>query len=260
MLPRAGLSHAVGKLCEQPLSPAVARAVTGLYIRAYDVDMKDVAPESGTYPSFDAFFTCPLRDGARAVSSDAVVSPADGNLTVSGVIEPRSAITVKGQPYDVAEVVGDAAQADALAGGAFAVVYLSPRDYHRIHCPVDGRIGLVRGIPGDLYPVNSIGEKHVPKLFVKNQRVAVTVETERLGPVVVVFVGAMIVGKITIAAIGGNDTPLGLHRVEPALPVHRGDELGAFHLGSTIVLLTGKGVAFSRRTGPVRYGESLLCP
>ena len=150
--------------------------------------------------------------------------------------------------------------AERLAGGAFAVIYLSPRDYHRVHCPVDGRLGLVRGIPGDHYPVNSIGERHVPNLFAKNQRVALSVDTERLGRVVVILVGAMIVGRITVRALGGQDTPLGVHRIEPPLALSRGDEVGMFHLGSTVVLLAGKGVAFSRRPGPVLYGDSLLSP
>jgi len=232
-----------------------------MYIRAYGVDMRDVAQEGGGhYPSFDAFFTRPLRGGARPIGRDWVVSPADGILTDSGMIDPRASIRVKGQPYEVAELVGDRSQAAALAGGAFAVVYLSPRDYHRVHCPVDGRLGIVRGIPGDLYPVNAIGERHVKSLFIKNQRVAVTVETATLGPAIIVFVGAMIVGKITIAAVPGEETPLGVHRLEPSLEVRRGDELGAFHLGSTVVLLMGKGVSFTRRPGPIRYGESLLSP
>ena len=260
LLPRSGVSHAVGKLCDKQLPSALSRAVTGAYIRAYGVDMKDVAPQGGSYPSFDAFFTRPLRGGARAISPDAVVSPADGRLVDSGIIDPRAELIVKGRPYDVAELVGDRAEADRLRGGAFAVVYLSPRDYHRVHSPVDGRVGLVRGIPGDLYPVNSIGERHVPNLFAKNQRVALSVDTERLGRVVVILVGAMIVGRITVRALGGRETPFGVHRLEPALPVLRGDEIGMFHLGSTVVLLAGKGVAFSRRPGPVLYGDSLLSP
>jgi phosphatidylserine decarboxylase len=259
LLPRSGLSHAVGRLCEAPLSPFVARAVTRAYIRAYGVDMDDVAPAPGAYRTFDAFFTRALRGGARVIDGAALVSPADGKLTESGVIDPAAKILVKGQPYDVGELVGDRAQAESLAGGSFAVIYLSPRDYHRVHCPVDGRLTLARGISGDLYPVNSIGEKHVPNLFVKNQRVALTIDTVSMGPVVAVMVGAMIVGKITVSAIQANETPLGIYRFEPALDLRRGDELGAFHLGSTVVLLTPpRAPGMSRRHGPVKYGQSLL--
>ena len=258
VLPRTGLSHAVGRLCERPLPPRVARAVTGAYIRAYGVDMQDVA--EGAYETFDAFFTRPLRSGARTIAAAAVVSPADGELTASGVVDSTSQIVVKGRPYDLAELVGDPAQAAALAGGSFAVIYLSPRDYHRVHCPVDGRLTRARGISGDLYPVNSIGENHVPNLFVRNQRVALTIDSPSVGPVVAVLVGAMIVGKITISAIEANETPLGIYRFEPPLGVHRGDEIGMFHLGSTVVLLTGQSARLTRAHGPVRCGQSLVSP
>jgi phosphatidylserine decarboxylase len=233
--------------------------VTSAYVRAYGVDMSEVV-HNGAYPSFDAFFTRPLRGGARAISEDAVVSPADGVIVDAGITDRNAEIVVKGRPYDVSELVGDPEFAEQLAGGSFAVVYLSPRDYHRVHSPVDGRITLVQGIPGDLYPVNAIGERHVPRLFVKNQRVSIRIETEGIGPVAVVMVGALIVGRITVSAVPGAETPLGPHPIAPPLPTRRGDEIGMFHLGSTVVLLTSPGVAFARPPGPVRYGQSLLFP
>jgi phosphatidylserine decarboxylase len=256
VLPRTGLSHAVGRLCETTLPAGISRAVTGAYIRAYGVDMQDVA--EGTYGTFDAFFTRPLRNGARKIADAPVVSPADGKLTASGVIDAASKILVKGRPYAVADLVGDPAQGASFAGGSFAVIYLSPRDYHRVHCPVDGRLTLARGISGDLYPVNSIGENHVPDLFVKNQRVALTIDSPAVGPVVAILVGAMIVGKITISAIDASETPLGIYRFEPPLDVRRGDEVGMFHLGSTVVLLTGPGASLSRAHGHVKCGQSLV--
>lgn len=252
------MSQAVGKLCDRRLPPAVSRAVTKAYIRAYGVDMADVEPNGAAYASFDEFFTRPLKSGARAVATDALVSPADGMLIDAGVIDGRSELVVKGRHYSVADLVGDEGEARRLAGGAWAVVYLSPRDYHRVHSPVGGRITLVRGISGDLYPVNSIGERHVEQLFVKNQRVAITIDEVSFGHAVVILVGAMIVGRISVKAIPGPGTPLGLHRIEPGIPIARGEELGAFHLGSTVVLLTSKGVAVSRTPGPVLYGESLI--
>lgn len=259
LVPRSGVSRAVGKLSERPLRPRVSRAITDLYIRAYGVDMADVA-QNGAYPSFDAFFTRALRSGARIISDDAVVCPADGKLVARGVVEPDLRIVVKGTPYSVPELVGDAADAQHLSGGSFAVVYLSPRDYHRVHSPVDGRISIVRGIPGDLYPVNSIGERHVPQLFVRNQRVAIRIETQAFGPVLAVMVGAMIVGRISVTAVPSAGTPLGVHRIEPGLDVRRGDEIGMFHLGSTVVLLTGPGCPLVRGAGTVLFGESLVSP
>lgn len=257
-LPRSSLSHAVGKLCDRPLPPAVSRAITSAYIRAFGVDMTDVDSANGAYPTFDAFFTRELRNGARSVSADTVVSPADGLLAASGSVDTRSEFLVKGKRYGLGELIGDESEAERFAGGAFAVVYLHPRDYHRVHSPIDGHLYRVKGISGDLYPVNAIGEQHVPNLFVKNQRVSMFVDMGSRGRAVVVMVGAMIVGKITVRAIRSDETPLGDHRIEPAISLRRGDEIGTFHLGSTVVMLLSPGTTLVRPLGPVRYGQSLL--
>lgn len=259
-LPRVRISRAVGRLCDQPLPPMVSRAVTSAYCRTYRVDLEDAELPSGAFPSFDAFFTRPLKVGARAVSSDALVSPADGELSAQGVIDPGARIFVKGQPYDVGELVGDARDAARYAGGEFAVVYLAPRDYHRVHSPVDGEITLIRGLPGDLYPVNRIGERHVPQLFVRNQRAAIVIDTPGLGRVTVVMVGATIVGRVTVSVIDAPNVPPGLHPISPPRPLRRGDEIGVFHLGSTVVLLLEPGLAVARPVGTIRFGESLLRP
>ena len=234
------------------MSQAIARA----YARAYGVDMQEAA--GAPYPSFDAFFTRPLHAGARTIDDDAVVSPADGSLEASGPVDPGGRIFVKGRPYDVGELVGDAREAARYSGGAFAVVYLSPRDYHRVHSPVAGRIALVRGIPGDLYPVNSVGEQHIPRLLVRNNRVAISIDTSDLGRVVVVMVGAVIVGRISVGVVDAPAVPPGDHAIEPPHEVVRGDEIGVFHLGSTAVLLLEPGTTISRGLGPIRYGQSLV--
>lgn len=257
-LPRVKISRAVGRLCERPLPPRVSRAISGAYSRVYDVDMGEVEPRQAPYETFDEFFTRPLKSGARTISDDAVVSPADGRLESLGVVDPGGRIFVKGKPYEVAELIGDGKEAARFAGGSFAVVYLSPRDYHRVHSPVDGKLRLVRGIPGDLYPVNAIGERHVPRLFVRNNRVAMFIDTPGLGHVVVVMVGAVIVGRISVTAVDAPAVPPGEHVIEPPLPLARGDEIGVFHLGSTAVLLLENGINLAKPVGPLRYGESLL--
>ncbi|HET7541834.1 MAG TPA: archaetidylserine decarboxylase [Polyangiaceae bacterium] len=216
-------------------------------------------PEPGPYASFDAFFTRPLKEGARSISSDAVVCPADGKLSSCGRVDSGSRIFVKGQHYDVGELIGDARDAARYSGGEFAVVYLAPGDYHRVHSPVEGEISLVRGIAGDLFPVNSIGERHIPQLFVRNHRAAIVIDTRGLGRVTVVMVGAVIVGRITITALPGRPAAEpGLHPVMPAKRVARGDEIGMFHLGSTAVVLLEPGLSVGRPLGRVRFGESLL--
>mgnify|MGYP003377599769 CR=1 FL=1 len=139
------------------------------------------------------------RPGPRRISADVIVSPSDGVVESTGPVDSGSRVFVKGQPYDVGELVGDPKDASRFAGGSFAVVYLSPRDYHRVHSPVDGAITRVLGIPGDLYPVNKIGERHVPRLFVRNNRVAIAIDTQGLGRVYVVMVGAVIVGRISVS-------------------------------------------------------------
>lgn len=258
VLPRVRLSRAVGKLSEKELPPPLGGAIASAYAKAYRVNLDEAALPPSAYRSFDEFFTRRLREGARRVSSDGVVSPADGRVESVGPIDTR--IVAKGRPYDVGELIGDESDAGRYVGGSFAVVYLSPRDYHRVHSPVRGRIGLVRGMPGDLFPVNSIGERHVPRLFVRNRRVAICIDTEDMGRVTVVMVGAVIVGKITVSILPTGDARPGDNVLDAPVSVERGDEIGIFHLGSTAVLLLEPGVRLSETTGPVLYGESLLSP
>ncbi len=257
-LPRVRLSRAVGRLCDASLPPVVSRTVQRIYCSAYDVNLQEAAPEPAPYSSFDAFFTRPLRSGARPIASDVVVSPADGRLSAHGPVDPGARIFVKGQPYDVGELVGDSREAARYRGGHFAVVYLAPSDYHRVHSPVDGSVSSVRGIPGDLFPVNSIGEKHIPRLFVRNNRVSISIDTDDLGRVGVILVGATIVGRISVSMIPEPAVPPGETRFDPPVSVSRGDEIGVFHLGSTVVLLLEPGVTLGRAAGRVLMGQSLM--
>jgi phosphatidylserine decarboxylase len=262
VLPRVRITRAVGRLCDARLPPAVANAVVKLYVRAYDVNLEDTVAPDGAFASFDAFFTRALRDGARPVSAgpNDIVSPADGRLDDLGPVHPGGKFTIKGRDYTVADLVGDPAEVARYEGGQFAIVYLSPRDYHRVHAPAAGKVTLIRSLPGDLYPVNSIGERHVPSLFATNRRVAIVIDTEALGRVTVVMVGAMIVGRISVSAIDAPDVPLGSHVIAPAQAVARGDEIGIFHMGSTAVVFVEKGVTstWRRPSSPkVRMGEPL---
>jgi phosphatidylserine decarboxylase len=261
VLPRRGITRVMGRLADWNLHPAVADAVVGLYVRAYDVDLADTVSPSGSFASFDAFFTRPLRDGARPIQAApaGLVSPADGRLEDAGPVTAGGALRIKGRAYTVKDLVGDAREAERYEGGQFAIVYLSPRDYHRVHAPVGGRVTLVRSLPGDYFPVNSIGERHVPSLFSINRRVAIVIDSESMGRVTVVMVGAMIVGRITVTAIDARDVPIGDHVIEPGLLVAPGDEIGMFHLGSTAVVFVEKGRSPPLRRDPSRIlmGEGL---
>lgn len=261
VLPRAAISRALGTLCEANLPAPLAKAVVGTYCRAYNVATHEADPAGIPYRSFDAFFTRKLRDGLRKVEGDArtLVSPADGLLSELGRIEAHGTIRVKKQDYTLEALLGDRAWARELCGGGFGVVYLSPRDYHRVHSPVDGDVVSVGGIEGDRWPVNSIGERYVRGLFVRNRRVVVDVRSPAFGRVAVVFVGAMIVGRMTVVGIDQPDV-VGVHRVDPPRRIERGDELGAFHLGSTVVFAVPPETfgAFTRATGEIAYGQSIV--
>jgi phosphatidylserine decarboxylase len=257
VLPKEHITHVVGRLCEQPLPSFVSAAASRVYCRAFNVNMSDAAASHGSYRSFDAFFTRPLRAGARTVADSYITSPSDGKLSAYGPIDEASRIFVKGQPYEVSELLGNSGDARSFMGGSFAVIYLSPRDYHRVHSPVDGQIVSVRAIEGALYPVNAIGERHITKLFVRNRRVVIDIQSNELGRVALVMVGALIVGKISVNVLGSDDVEEGEHPIVPSMPVRRGDELGAFHLGSTCVLLTQNGSVTRYSEGLVTMGQAL---
>lgn len=227
------------------------------YAKAYRVNMEE-AQVDGPFPSFDAFFTRKLRQGMRSISQDPVVSPADGLISAQGVVSSDSSILVKGQEYPVAELIGSPTEAKRYVGGRYCVVYLSPRDYHRVHSPVAGMLTSIRGMPGDLYPVNSIGERYVRGLFIRNNRATFNIETETHGAVALVMIGATIVGRIGASALGDESPKPGLTELTPPVKLERGDELGVFHLGSTVVLLVEPGVELSREPGAVKYGETIL--
>jgi phosphatidylserine decarboxylase len=273
VLPRTRITRAVGRLCDLELPPALSRAVVGAYVRAYRVDLDEAAPLNGAraYSSFDAFFTRSLRDGARTIQApdDVLVSPADGRLDAVGTVDPEGAIVVKGRPYRVLDLLGSAGEAARYAGGQFAVVYLSPRDYHRVHAPAAGWLSEVRSYPGELFPVNSVSERHIPGFLARNRRVALAIDSEpggspapgmpAVGRVSVVMVAAMIVGRITVTSMTARDVPFGTHLPDPPPLLGRGSELAVFHLGSTAVIFVepGKVRPFDRSMGAVKLGDPL---
>jgi phosphatidylserine decarboxylase len=250
----------MGRLADFEWPDRVGKAVVDLYCRAYDVELDECRKASG-WASFDEFFTRELREGARPLPDDqrVIISPADGRVDSIGPVDGR-AFLVKGRPYRVDELLGSDEEARRYEGGQGCVVYLSPRDYHRVHAPIAGKISVIRSMPGDYYPVNSIGVKHVHNLFVRNRRVAIAIDTppeSGLGRVTVVMVAAMVVGRITVSGIEARDVPMGVHELSPAVDAGRGDEIGIFRLGSTAVVFFEPGVV-SRwlvQEGPVRFGQ-----
>jgi phosphatidylserine decarboxylase len=261
LLPRTRITRAVGRLADARVPGPVASAAVGLYARAYAVDLDEAVRPATGWASFDEFFTRSLKGGQRPQPDDpeAIVSPADGRIESFGPVVSRGHFSVKGRPYRAEQLLGDEAEAARYEGGQFCVVYLSPRDYHRVHAPVAGSVARVRSFAGDLFPVNSIGERHVRSLFAINRRVSIPIDNDAHGRVTVVLVGAMVVGRITTPFVPGRDVPIGDFGLEPARTVQRGDEIGVFHLGSTAVVFFEPGVSrLECGVGPVRFGAPLV--
>jgi phosphatidylserine decarboxylase len=239
------LSRLTGRLADLRLPRAVLVPAIRAYARAFGADLTEAALPPGAYSSFNAFFTRRLRDGVRPIATGegVVVSPSDSRLSSIGPIPSDGRLDqVKGSSYSIEALLGSADDAAPFRRGVHATLYLSPAMYHRVHAPVDGRVRAWRYAPGRLFPVNAAGVRSVPGLFARNERVAVFVDTEAHGPVAVVLVGAANVGRMSLAFADlvtnvRRGRPPG--RVVPAEPValRRGDEIGAFNLGSTVVLL-----------------------
>jgi phosphatidylserine decarboxylase len=269
ILPRKGLSRALGCIARLAAPRPLLRAAVQAYCGVYGVDLSEYEVPSEGFESFDAFFTRRLKPGRRPLDTevDALVSPADGRVEDAGPIDPCSTLRVKGRSYSVSELLADRWAGSLYAGGQFAVIYLSPRDYHRVHAPVDGPVRTVRHVPGTLFPVNAIGLQHIPKLFARNERVVVEQTSALHGPVTTVMVGAIGVGRISLAFdpdLVTNDGRVHSERIyaaDDAPNLRRGDELGTFHLGSTVLIFTGPGSGLGLVTRPgqhIRMGEALL--
>lgn len=267
-LPRKPLSRALGKIAriERP-GPTLAHVID-VYCRAYGVDLTDYEVPAGGFETFDAFFTRRLKDGRRPLAQDVttLLSPADGRLEDAGAIERDGRFRIKGSDYTLSDLLGDDEACDGYLGGQFLVVYLSPRDYHRVHAPVSGPVIRCHHVGGTLYPVNRIGIEHVPALFARNERVVVHQRTADVGVVCTIMVGAIGVGRITTSFEQGVETNCGpvwglkTYTEETAPYLERGDELGTFHLGSTAIILLGPQVRWTvlRDVGStVRMGEAL---
>lgn len=258
VLPKERISHVVGRLCEQRLPAVVSAVVSRAYSHIYSVDIDEAAAPHGCYRNFDAFFTRSLKEGIRPIAEAEIVSPCDGFISSSGPIDEGARMFVKGQPYDVGELIGQPTLGRDYVGGQHVVIYLSPRDYHRVHSPVDGSLVRVLATPGECYPVNSLGERYVPRLFIRNHRVTFFIEAGDKRTIALVMIGALIVGRISVNALGKSDNLAGQHDLGTGVPLRRGDEIGAFHLGSTVVLMVQPGTLLSATEGIVRYGQSLI--
>ncbi|TBU79027.1 archaetidylserine decarboxylase [Pseudomonas daroniae] len=241
------------------------------FVKQYQVDMSEAQVEDPTaFEHFNAFFTRALKEGARPLDNlpGAVLCPADGAVSQLGRIEHGRVFQAKGHSYSVTELLGgDSERAAPFMGGDFATVYLSPKDYHRVHMPLAGTLKEMIYVPGRLFSVNQTTAENVPELFARNERVVCLFDTER-GPMAVVLVGAMIVASIETVWAGLITPPkreLKTVRYDEAarapISLDKGAELGRFKLGSTAIVLFGpEQVQWAEELGansPVRMGQLL---
>ncbi|MCK9508982.1 MAG: archaetidylserine decarboxylase [Pigmentiphaga sp.] len=245
LTPHYALSRLMGRLADCTWERGKNFAIER-FIARYRVDMTQaIQSDPRSYPSFNAFFTRALKPGLRPFNPQAqvIISPVDGAISQLGKINSGRIFQAKGHHFDATELLGgDANKAHPFQDGSFATIYLSPRDYHRIHMPCDAKLKETYYIPGKLFSVNPLTASNVPRLFSRNERLVCLFETAA-GPMALVLVGAMIVGAME-TVWGGAVAPHGkqvVHQVfQEPIAFEKGEEMGRFKLGSTVVLLFGK--------------------
>jgi len=267
LLPQHLLSRLAGCIADCTW-PWLKNAFIGWFVKRYQVDMSEARVEEPTaYACFNDFFTRALKEGARPLdqATDSVLCPADGAISQLGAIEHGRIFQAKGQSFSTLELLGGNPEHAALfQGGQFATVYLSPRDYHRVHMPLGGTLREMIYVPGKLFSVNRNTAENVPELFARNERVVCLFDTDA-GPMAVVLVGAMIVASVETTWAGLIAPPRRQLRTQrygqPAPALGRGEEMGRFKLGSTAIVLFGPGRTVwdeSLRAGDaVRMGQGM---
>jgi len=265
LLPKQALTVLAGKLASAEAG-SLTTSVIRWFVDRYKVNMAEaVNPDIASYKSFNEFFTRPLKEGARPLADADFISPVDGAISQFGAIERDQIFQAKGHSYSTTALVGgDRELAAQFENGSFATLYLSPRDYHRIHMPCAGRLARMIYVPGALFSVNPTTARGVPGLFARNERVVCVFDSE-FGPFVLTLVGATIVGSMATVWHGIVNPPRpGVVREwrydgPVAVDLEKGQEMGRFMLGSTVVVLFPKNtLAFNADWSPngaIRMGE-----
>ena len=245
IVPKRAVSGAIGWGVSLGIPAALRTLMLSRFARVYGIDDSEAEKPLGEYAGFDEFFTRKLRPGSRPIDDapGRVVSPADGTIVECGLATAGKLIQAKGSHFDLASLLDDPQAAARLEGGAYVITYLSPKDYHRVHSPVGGRVVGWRHVPGTLFSVGAASIRREPGLFVRNERFVTLIEMDGGGLVAVVMVAAVGVGHVTVS----YDPDVATHRPEffraavrhrqydEPKPIQRGDELGIFHLGSTTI-------------------------
>lgn len=268
IVPQHGLSRLVGALAKSEVG-FIKNTFIQWFVKRYNVDMSLAIEENPkAYKSFNDFFTRAIKPEARPIDQNSlsIVCPADGAISQLGDIVDGRIFQAKGQDYTSLELLGgDQGLADEFEGGKFATVYLSPRDYHRVHMPYGGKLRRMVSVPGELYSVNTTTAENIPRLFARNERAVAIFDTE-IGPMAVVLVGAMIVAGIE-TVWDGEVAPFASREIADSnypyqdIQLAKGDEMGRFKLGSTAIVLFAKDqVEWSKKYSagtPTKMGEIL---
>jgi phosphatidylserine decarboxylase len=266
LLPKQALTTLAGKFASARLG-GLTTSVIRWFVGRYNVNMGEAAnPDIASYTSFNDFFTRALKDGARPLADTDLICPVDGAISQFGPIAKDQVFQAKGHSYSTTALVGgDAALGARFENGHFATLYLSPRDYHRIHMPCAGTLTRMIHVPGELFSVNPTTARGVPGLFARNERVVCVFESAQ-GPFVLVLVGATIVGSMATVWHGQVNPPRpGKLRQWDYAPgqvrLQKGEEMGRFLLGSTVVMLFPQGpLQFNPQWAPARpiqLGEAM---
>ena len=267
VLPHRLLSSLARRLAYST-SPGTKQWLIDTVTRKFDVDLSEAAEsDPRAYPSFNAFFTRALKPGARVADPDprALLMPADGHISQCGAIEDGRIFQAKGQSFTAAELLGDATAAEPFRNGLFATVYLSPRDYHRVHMPWTGTLRETVHVPGRLFSVGTDAVANVPRLFARNERLVCHFDTD-FGPMVSVMVGALLVSGVETVWSGEEIPAYGTAITRKdyrgkGITLERFAEMARFNYGSTVIVLLPPGVATLspelRAESPVRLGQAL---
>jgi phosphatidylserine decarboxylase len=267
LIPKQALTLLAGKLASAEAG-SLTTSVIRWFVSRYNVNMAEAAdPDIASYRSFNEFFTRPLRNGARPLAEADFLCPVDGAISQFGAIERDQILQAKGHTYSTKALLGgDGELAARFDNGSFATLYLSPRDYHRIHMPCDGRLTRMIHVPGELFSVNPTTARAVPGLFARNERVVCVFESD-FGPFVLTLVGATIVGSMATVWHGVVNPPRPgsvrewRYEGNQAVELKKGEEMGRFLLGSTVVMLfPANTLVFNPECAPakaIRMGEAM---
>ncbi len=241
VLPKHGMSHVAGGLGGRTVPRRLRAPVYRGFSRVFGASLEEAELPLAEYPTLNAFFTRALKQGLRPIAPGALVSPVDATIGASGVVTNDVLLQAKGRNYSLTALLGDDGLARRMDGGTFATFYLAPKDYHRIHVPVDGAITAATYIPGELWPVNVHAVTHVADLFAVNERIVITIRTAGGGTVAAVLVGATMVGmtRVVFDDLHTNARRREVQRraYDPPIPVQAGGPLGHFEFGSTVILV-----------------------